>query len=161
MRRTMASFVQRENIIRGKRRRRHPTSDKHIEQREQSAAHFDACEEYAARVNATFVRTSHAGAAPFKAHRSKGKRESLRGRKTVGLSVLSGSYSFRKRKIIKKQSFQVRTRFANEKSSRSSPFKFVLVSQTKNHQKSHPSRFATHFVNEKSAKNRPLSPIPA
>ncbi|MFA6948112.1 MAG: hypothetical protein WCQ72_03955 [Eubacteriales bacterium] len=91
MRLTMASFIQRENECRNKRRRRYPTSDKHIEQREPSAAHFDACAEYAARVNATFVRTSHAGAAPYKAHRSKGKRESLRGRKTVGLSVLSGS----------------------------------------------------------------------
>ncbi|MFA6947579.1 MAG: hypothetical protein WCQ72_01200 [Eubacteriales bacterium] len=102
MRRTMASFVQRENYCRGNRRRRYPTSDKHIEQREPSAACFDACAEYAACLNATIVRTSHAGAAPSQAHRSKGKRESLRGRKTVGLSVLSDSYLFRKRKIIDK-----------------------------------------------------------
>jgi len=97
MRLTMASIVRCENIFRGNRRRRYPTSDKHIEQREPSAAHFDACAEYAARVNATIVLISHAGAAPFQTHRSKGKRESLRGRKTVGLSVLSGSYPFRKR----------------------------------------------------------------
>ncbi|MFA6948461.1 MAG: hypothetical protein WCQ72_05725, partial [Eubacteriales bacterium] len=98
MRRTMASIVRCENILRGNRRRRYPTSDKHIEQREPSAAHFAACEEYAARVSDILVRTSHAGAAPSQAHRSKGKRESLRGRKTVGLSVLSDSYPFRKRK---------------------------------------------------------------
>ncbi|MFA6947879.1 MAG: hypothetical protein WCQ72_02755 [Eubacteriales bacterium] len=65
MRRTMASFVQRENILRGNRRRRYPTSDKHIEQREPSAAYFDACAEYAARVSDILVRTSHAGAAPL------------------------------------------------------------------------------------------------
>jgi len=91
MRLTMAAFVQRKNILRGNRRRRYPTSDKHIEHREPSAAYFDACEEYAARVSAHIMRISHAGAAPSQAHRSKGKRESLRGRKTVGLSVLSGS----------------------------------------------------------------------
>ncbi|MFA6948409.1 MAG: hypothetical protein WCQ72_05465 [Eubacteriales bacterium] len=115
MRLTMASIVRRENILRGNRRRRYPTSYKHIEQREPSAAYFDACEEYAARVNATLVRISHAGAAPLKAHRSKGKRESLRGRKTVGLSVLSDSYSFRKRKIIKKPFFEVRNPFRKRK----------------------------------------------
>jgi len=65
MRRSMAALVRCENILRNNRRRRYPTSDKHIEQREPSAADFDACEEYAARVNATFVRTSHAGAAPL------------------------------------------------------------------------------------------------
>jgi len=111
----MASFVQRENFCRDSRRRRYPTSDKHIEQREPSAAYFDACAEYAARVNATIVRTSHAGAAPPQAHRSKGKRESLRGRKTVGLSVLSDSYPFRKRKIIDKPFFQLRNPFRKRK----------------------------------------------
>ncbi|MFA6948224.1 MAG: hypothetical protein WCQ72_04520, partial [Eubacteriales bacterium] len=78
-------------------------------------AYFAANEEYAACVNATIVLISHAGAAPSHAHRSNRKRATLRGRKTVGLSVLSGSYPFRKRKIIDKPSAQIHTHFAREK----------------------------------------------
>ncbi|MFA6947808.1 MAG: hypothetical protein WCQ72_02395, partial [Eubacteriales bacterium] len=82
-----------------------------------------------------------------KAHRSKGKRESLRGRKTVGLSVLSGSSLVSQTKNHRKsRPSSLATHYANEKSSKkpsaqlSNPFRKRKIIENPSAQLSNPLR---------------------